>query len=210
MIEYERYRSGDATYLVVDATNDVRDRRAFAVRHCGSAGGVPGPAADDRDARRGADGVLFLALEPEFRPPRVVTTLVRADGHREPECPDATRSAAAWAARHVPSDRLMIDTQAGTRKAVVHGETTTGGPTEVSVEVDPDRARDAEHPEIPARMAGSTRAAVGVTDGGRETGDVPEGGPPAEPAFSSPEDELAVTLGPVVRESAGEVQEVVP
>ena len=197
MIAYEQYRSGNATYLVVDATNYVRNRRAFARRHCDSGADVSG--SDERDA----DGVLFLALEPEFRPPRVVMTLVRADGDREPVCPAGVRCAAAWAASQTDTDRVMVDTQAGTREAVVHGDPAAGGPIEVSAEVDRTRVRESG-PE-PETGSASGQAAVGVTDGGRV--DAREA---AEPAFTSPDDELVVTRKPVVRESEGEVPEVEP
>ena len=196
MIAYERYRSGNATYLVVDATNYVRNRRAFARRHCDSEEVVP-----DSSGQRGADGVLFLALEPEFRPPRVVMTLVRADGQRKPVCPAGVRCAAAWTARRTDADRVMVDTQAGTREAVVHDDPAARASIEVSAEGDRTEVRESDpdpNPE-PGPRSSSGQPAVGVTDGGRAAdGVVPS------------EDGLTVTRESVVRESSGELPEVEP
>jgi len=153
-----RYRAGDRRYLAVDAEECLRDREAFAARHCDPVTGVeapageraglvhaeqgvsgprggPGVAADGGPGERadaghtGADGVLFLALEPEFRPPRVVLTVVRPDGEHTPCCTEGVRCAARWAASRTGADRVMVDTQAGTREARVHPDGS------VSVEV---------------------------------------------------------------------------
>jgi diaminopimelate epimerase len=105
--------------------------------------GGPGVAADGGPERAdgagasgvdggvvGADGVLFLALEPEFHPPRVVMTVVSPDGGGPPCCTEGVRCAARWAAAGTDADRVMVDTQAGTRAARVHADGS------VSVEVD--------------------------------------------------------------------------
>lgn len=107
-------------------------------------GGAPGVATDggpdEEDGPVGADGVLFLALEPEFRPPRVVMTVVHPDGERTPCCDDGVRCAARWAAARTDADRVMVDTQAGTREARVHAdgsvsvEAGDGPPGEVPME----------------------------------------------------------------------------
>jgi len=99
--------------------------------------GGPGAAAPDGGPGRerdgpevGADGVLFLATEPEFEPPRVVMTVVHPDGERSPCCVEGVRCAARWVAARTGTDRVMVDTQAGTREARVHADGS------VSVEVE--------------------------------------------------------------------------
>lgn len=99
-------------------------RPAAADRSAGETVATPGDAPGA--AVRGADAALFLALEPDYRPPRVVLTVVRPDGERTPFCPDAARCAARWAARRTGADRVMVDTQAGTREARVHDDGTVG------------------------------------------------------------------------------------
>jgi diaminopimelate epimerase len=79
-----------------------------------------GPGQDDAADRAGAHGVLFLALEPSFQPPRVVMTVVHPDGEHTLCCEAGVRCAARWAATRTDADRVMVDTQAGTRAARVH------------------------------------------------------------------------------------------
>jgi diaminopimelate epimerase len=81
---------------------------------------APGSAGD-----RGADGVLFLALEDRYSPPRVVMTLVQPDGSVAPTCGNATRCAARWAASRTDAEEFMIDTPAGTSHAVVDADGVT-------------------------------------------------------------------------------------
>jgi diaminopimelate epimerase len=109
MIPFEKRHGTGNDFVVVDADHRVPDRGAFAVRACDSDRGV------------GADGVLFCHLEPEFRPPRVVMTLVQPDGSTAAMCGNGARCSAAWAADRTGSDEVMIDTPAGTRHAVVEG-----------------------------------------------------------------------------------------
>jgi diaminopimelate epimerase len=121
-VGFEKYHGTGNDFLVVDATQPVPDREAFAAAYCDRETGV-GPG-DDADAERGADGVLFLALE-EYRSPRVVTTLVQPDGSVAPGCGNGTRVAAAWAAGRTDAREFMIDTPAGTRRAVVDEDGVT-------------------------------------------------------------------------------------
>jgi hypothetical protein len=108
----------------------------------------PGPApaggGDPTAAVRGADAVVFLAMEPSFSPPRVVTTVVRPDGERTAFCPDAARCAARWVAERTDAARVMVDTQAGTRAARVHEDgqvTVETGDSADGAASDPPTAR---------------------------------------------------------------------
>ncbi|WP_254861996.1 diaminopimelate epimerase [Halovivax gelatinilyticus] len=100
-----KYHGTGNDFVVVDADEPVADRRAFASRVC------------DRTDGLGADGVLFLALESQFTPPRVVMTLVQPDGSTAPMCGNGARCAAAWAMARTGENSVMIDTQAGSRRA---------------------------------------------------------------------------------------------
>jgi diaminopimelate epimerase len=128
MVDVEKYHGTDNDFVVVDADADVPDRRAFAVELCDRETGIDHPASD----RQGADGVLFLALEPAYNPPRIVMTLVQPDGSVAAMCGNAARCAAKWAADRTGSDEVMIDTPSGTRHAKVGGDDVTlemGPPT---------------------------------------------------------------------------------
>jgi len=115
-VSFEKYHGTGNDFIVVDADEYVPDRAAFATRHCDRTDGV------------GADGVLFLALEDRFDPPRVVMTLVQPDGSTAAMCGNGARVAAAWAMERTGADAVMIDTQAGTRHARREGE-------EISIEM---------------------------------------------------------------------------
>lgn len=104
--------------------------------------GGPGVAADGGPPPRGAgvrsdgppvgaDGVLFLAGEPAFSPPRVVATLVDPGGDRVRCTTAAARCAARWVADGTGADRAMVDTQSGSRAARMHDDGS------VTVEVAP-------------------------------------------------------------------------
>jgi diaminopimelate epimerase len=141
----------------------------------GGAGVRPGAASAERsspdagaDHRPGADGVLFLALEPDYRPPRAVMTLVQPDGSTAPMCGNGARVAAAWAAERTGADRVMLDTQAGTRLAQVErgaDESATDG-SRVTVEMGHpsfapgDVPMDREEPLIDEQLAGLPVTAV--------------------------------------------------
>ncbi|MFC7045038.1 diaminopimelate epimerase [Halobacteriaceae archaeon GCM10025711] len=119
MIPYQKYHGTGNDFVIVDASNRVPDRSAFAMDVC------------DRETGVGADGVLFLHLEAQFNPPRVVFTLFQPDGSTAAMCGNGARCAARWAADRVPVDEdedpdapraFMLDTQAGTRRTVVEGD----------------------------------------------------------------------------------------
>ncbi|WP_290812562.1 diaminopimelate epimerase [Halovivax sp.] len=109
-IPFEKYHGTGNDFVVVDASDRVPNRRAFAERVC------------DRTSGIGADGVLFLALETETRTPRVVMTLFQPDGSTAPMCGNGARCAAAWAMERTGTERVMVDTQAGSRRAERAGE----------------------------------------------------------------------------------------
>ena len=115
-VRYEKYHGTGNDFVVVDADEYVPDRAAFATRHCDRTDGI------------GADGVLFLALEDRFDPPRVVMTLVQPDGSTAAMCGNGARVAAEWAMERTGATEVMIDTQAGTRHARREGD-------EVSIEM---------------------------------------------------------------------------
>ncbi|MFC7166516.1 diaminopimelate epimerase [Halospeciosus flavus] len=110
MIPYETYHGTGNDFAIVDAENHVPDRGAFAEQLC---------------ADIGVDGVLFLALEDKYSPPRAVMTLFQPDGGTAEMCGNGARCAARWVAERTGSDEVMLDTQAGTRRALVDGEEVT-------------------------------------------------------------------------------------
>ncbi|WP_232701055.1 diaminopimelate epimerase [Halobacterium wangiae] len=110
MIPYDRYHGTGNDFVIVDATEYVPDRGAFAQALCDS---------------QGVDGVLFLALEDAYTPPRAVMTLFQPDGSTADMCGNGARCAARWVAERTDADAVMLDTQAGTRRADVDGETVT-------------------------------------------------------------------------------------
>ena len=140
-VEYEKYHGTGNDFVIVDADEYVPDRAAFAREVCdrqegasapetgGSVGvsesGATGGSTDERSASVGADGVLFLALEPEFSPPRAVMTLVQPDGSLAAMCGNGARCAARWAAERTGAETIMLDTQAGTRRAEIGDEGVT-------------------------------------------------------------------------------------
>ncbi len=128
-ISVDRYHGTGNDFAIVDADEPVTARRDFAKRVC------------DRTDGFGVDGVLFLALEPEYRPPRVVMTLVQPDGSTAPMCGNGARCAAAWAMARTGTDTVMIDTQAGSRRAErIDAETDSDCRSESPVAVEMGRA----------------------------------------------------------------------
>ena len=109
-IDFGKYHGTGNDFLVIDAETYVPDRRALASREC------------DRNTGVGADGILFLALEERYNPPRVIMTLVQPDGSTAPMCGNGARVAGQWAMERSGSDEVMIDTQAGTRHASRDGD----------------------------------------------------------------------------------------
>ncbi|XVH30959.1 diaminopimelate epimerase [Haloferacaceae archaeon DSL9] len=120
-IPFQKYHGTGNDFLVVDATDPIPDRGTFASAHCDRDAGV----THETIARRGADGVLFLDLTERFSPPRVVMTLVQPDGSIAAMCGNGARCAAAWAHDQTGATEFMIDTQAGTRHAVVDDDVIT-------------------------------------------------------------------------------------
>jgi diaminopimelate epimerase len=112
----EKYHGTGNDFFVVDASEPVADRRRLAIEFCDGESGIA------VGGRAGADGVLFLALEERYASPRVVMTLVQPDGSTAPMCGNGARCAAAWAAERTDSDTVMVDTQAGTRRATIDEE----------------------------------------------------------------------------------------
>ncbi|MFP9059688.1 diaminopimelate epimerase [Natrialbaceae archaeon A-chndr2] len=109
-IPFEKYHGTGNDFLVIDAETYVPDRRGLAAREC------------NREAGVGADGVLYLALEDQYSPPRVIMTLVQPDGGTAPMCGNGARVAGQWAMERTGSDEVMIDTQSGTRHASREGD----------------------------------------------------------------------------------------
>ncbi|WP_246998871.1 diaminopimelate epimerase [Halosolutus gelatinilyticus] len=131
-VPFQKYHGTGNDFVIIHADEAVPDRGALAEREC------------DRDDGVGADGVLFLALEEGFTPPRVVMTLVQPDGATAPMCGNGARCAAEWAMERTGSDSVMIDTQAGTLRAdrsdaddiVIEMGSPTFDPEKVPVEAD--------------------------------------------------------------------------
>jgi len=121
MIDVHKYHGTGNDFVVVDAGEEVPDRRAFAVDLCDRTDGIEPP--EGGTGATGADGVLFLSPEPAYNPPRVVMTLVQPDGSVAAMCGNGARVAARWAADRTGSDEVMIDTPAGTRHAALDRET---------------------------------------------------------------------------------------
>jgi len=114
----EKFHGTENDFLVVPADAPVTDRAAFAMAHCDRETGVGGE-------RTGADGVLFLELDPAASPVRVTMTLVQPDGSVAEMCGNGARVAATWAARETGRNEVVIGTPAGDRHAVVRSEGVT-------------------------------------------------------------------------------------
>jgi len=130
-VPFQKYHGTGNDFLIIHANEHVPNRGALAKRECDRTDGV------------GADGVLFLALEEDFNPPRVVMTLFQPDGKTAAMCGNGARCAAEWAMERTGTDSVMIDTQAGTLRADRDGENVvvemtdlTFAPDEVPVEAD--------------------------------------------------------------------------
>ncbi|MFB6143514.1 MAG: diaminopimelate epimerase [Halorientalis sp.] len=155
MVNVEKYHGTGNDFVIVDAAERVPNRRAFAAQLCDRETGLDHPNA----RARGADGVLFLALEADYTPPRVVMTLVQPDGSVAAMCGNGARCAAAWVAERTGASEVMIDTQAGTRRATVGEQGVTiemGAPT-----FDPDRVPvRSDEPFVERPVEGLTVTAV--------------------------------------------------
>ena len=158
-VPVEKYHGTGNDFIVVDATESIPDRPAFATTYCDRETGV----AHADSPRVGADGVLFLSLETRYSPPRVVMTLVQPDGSIAAMCGNGARVAAAWAAERTGATALMIDTPAGTRRASISGGDVT---IEMGVPAFAPRAvplsRNAELVEAPVEGLTVTAVNTGV------------------------------------------------
>ena len=114
----EKYHGTENDFLVLPADAPVSDRAAFARVHCDRETGVGGE-------RTGADGVLFLDLDPTASPVRVAMTLVQPDGSTAEMCGNGARVTAVWAARETGAREVLIETPAGDRHAVVQSDGVT-------------------------------------------------------------------------------------
>ncbi|WP_254528862.1 diaminopimelate epimerase [Natrinema gelatinilyticum] len=131
-VPFQKYHGTGNDFLIIHADESVPDRAALAEHAC------------DRETGVGADGVLYLALEEKFNPPRVVMTLVQPDGSVAPMCGNGARCAAEWAMERTDTDSVMIDTQAGTLRAdrtddddiIVEMGTATFDPAKIPVDTD--------------------------------------------------------------------------
>ena len=175
-IEFEKFHGTGNDFVVVDADEYVPDRGAFAREVCDRRDGVrvtDGGAAAERGGGGavpesgagtdtvGADGTLFLALEPKFSPPRAVMTLVQPDGSTAAMCGNGARCAAKWAAERTGADTVMLDTQAGTRRAEIADDEVTiemGAPSFAPEDV--PLAADREEPLLQETVEGVELTAV--------------------------------------------------
>ncbi|WP_338739528.1 diaminopimelate epimerase [Haloplanus salilacus] len=153
-IRAEKFHGTENDFLVVPADAPVTDRAAFAATHCDRETGVGGE-------RTGADGVLFLDLDPTASPVRVTMTLVQPDGSVAAMCGNGARVAATWAARETGEREVVIGTPAGDRHAVVRSEGVTvemGRPSFDPADV--PLAHDAGGPLIDTPIEGLTVTAL--------------------------------------------------
>ncbi|WP_128477804.1 diaminopimelate epimerase [Halorussus pelagicus] len=193
-IEFEKFHGTGNDFVVVDADEYVPDRGAFAREVCDRRDGVRltdgGAAAEQGKSSEsvGADGTLFLALEPNFSPPRAVMTLVQPDGSTAAMCGNGARCAAKWAAERTGADTVMLDTQAGTRRAEIADDEVTiemGAPSFAPEEV--PLAADREEPLLEETIEGVELTAVNT-------------GVPHGVAFVEDVDEVALdAVAPAVR-----------
>ncbi|MFD1634012.1 diaminopimelate epimerase [Haloplanus ruber] len=150
----EKYHGTENDFLVVAADAPVADRAAFARTHCDRETGVGGE-------RTGADGVLFLDLDPTASPVRVTMTLVQPDGSVAEMCGNGARVTATWAARETGASEVVIGTPAGDRHAVVQGEGVTVEMGQPSFDpADVPLARDAGEPLLDTPVEGLSVTAV--------------------------------------------------
>jgi diaminopimelate epimerase len=172
MVDVRKYHGTGNDFVVVDAAEEVPDRRGFAADLCDRTDGIEPP--ERATGTTGADGVLFLSLEDVYSPPRVVMTLVQPDGSVAAMCGNGARVAARWVADRTGSDEVMIDTPAGTRRAVLDresGEVTvemgrpTFDPPSVPVDsVEPFEEREVEGVVVTAVNTGVPHAVAFVED----------------------------------------------
>ncbi|ERG96510.1 diaminopimelate epimerase [Haloquadratum walsbyi] len=128
LVSVVKYHGTGNDFIIVNDTERIPDREAFARAHCDRDTGI----SHDTTDRRGADGVLFLSIEQQHTPIQVIMTLIQPDGSTAAMCGNGARVAAAWAAERTGATDLMIETPAGTQHATLSGDTVTiemGTPT---------------------------------------------------------------------------------
>ncbi|WP_430505137.1 diaminopimelate epimerase [Haloparvum sp. PAK95] len=140
IVPFAKYHGTGNDFFIVDANAPLRNRRAFARRHCDRDTGTV------VDGRRGADGVLFLDIESTGEPTRVNMTLVQPDGSTAAMCGNGARCVAAWAHERTGETEFMIDTQAGTRHATIEPVEGEDGDADATDAADADK--DRYHVEI--------------------------------------------------------------
>ncbi|MDJ1430871.1 diaminopimelate epimerase [Halostagnicola sp. A-GB9-2] len=99
---FRKYHGTGNDFLIISADEPVSDRAELAIREC------------DRESGVGADGILFLGLEERAQPPRVDMTLFQPDGSTAPMCGNGARCAAEWGMDQADTERVLIETPAGT------------------------------------------------------------------------------------------------
>jgi diaminopimelate epimerase len=168
MVAIEKYHGTGNDFIVVDAGENILNRRAFATDLCDRDDGLSHPDSP----RTGADGVLFLDLHADETPPRVEMTLIQPDGSTAAMCGNGARCAADWADRRAENraaqraatetdgtvDEVVVDTPAGLRRADVGEEITVemGAPA-----FDPEAVPvESDGPLIETEVEGLTVTAV--------------------------------------------------
>ena len=111
MIPYDQYHGTGNDFAIVDARAD--ERGESAERRGGSKAThahVPDRAAfaEHACATLGVDGVLFLAVEAQYTPPRAVMTLVQPDGSTAAMCGNGARCAARWVAAREGAEKGAV------------------------------------------------------------------------------------------------------
>src|SRR5699024_10984076 len=122
-ISVEKYHGTGNDFLIVDTrAADVPNRTAFAIAHCDRETGIdPGSCGK----RRGADGVLFLAIEEHYDPMRVRMELVQPDGSSAEMCGNGLRCVARWASHRTDETAFVVDTPVGPRRTTVEDDRVT-------------------------------------------------------------------------------------
>ena len=166
-VPYLKYHGTGNDFAVVEASEDVPDRSAFAMALC-----------DDLDA----DGVLFLDLEtagdgqtqePGDEPPVVHMKLYQPDGSTAAMCGNGARVAGRWGSEQTGADEVLLQTDAGARHTRIHADwgvtvemgTPSFDPSDVPVDVDePMVETDLEGYAITAVNTGVPHAVAFVED----------------------------------------------
>ncbi|MFB6124581.1 MAG: diaminopimelate epimerase [Halanaeroarchaeum sp.] len=144
-VPYLKYHGTGNDFAVVDASEAVPDRRAFAMALC---------------EELSADGVLFLALEEVPNPPEVEMTLYQPDGSTAAMCGNGARVAGRWGSERTGAGEILLRTGAGPRHTTIHEDWSVtvemGAPT-----FDPEAVPvDRPEPMVEESLAGFDLTAV--------------------------------------------------